>query len=659
MPIPILRRWTAATIFVAAIAVLGIILHYAARGSSTDVAPHTAHASAPPTLAQLAAPTVVNHAVLSTFDAGLDTLAATIAVLDHQLTVAAGMPRDAHGETRAEPRREVHIATQTAFRVARDAYKRVEGLIEFYAPDVAMALNGPIAEENDDQPAPPLGAAVGFQVVEPLLFPRLDESGLRDAHRELATMLANVQRLRGTTRMLHVTYPQLFETARLELARVTTLGLAGFDSDPSVNAVPEAATALDGLRTMFRAAAGPESSAPKNWWVGIDTTLRLASAYLRARQEFARLDRLDFIVDYAGPAGRAIAAARRADHTPDLITRRVWNLDAATVFDVDALDPTAYSPDGAPTLTRPVIALGERLFNDPTLSGPGTRSCATCHNPARAFTDGRARSMTLSTHAQLTARNTPTLLNAAYQPQLFFDERASSLEDQVGAVLANPAEMASSAQLAAQRLMARPDARNAFARVFAGSPGGSLTPRTVRFALAAYMRSLTSFNSRFDRAARGDTTAITAQERHGFNLFMGKARCGTCHFAPLFNGTSPPAFSSSEVEIIGVPSRRATAHAHLDADLGRGGVDKIEGHDHAFKVPTLRNIALTAPYMHNGAYETLEQVMDFYNRGGGAGIGIKLPTQTLPARALRLTAGEQADVIAFLRTLTDTVRRTR
>jgi cytochrome c peroxidase len=305
-----------------------------------------------------------------------------------------------------------------------------------------------------------------------------------------------------------------------------------------------------------------------------------------------------------------------------------------------------------------VIALGERLFNDPTLSGPGTRSCATCHNASMAFTDGRSRAAVLSTHAQLTARNTPTLINAAYQPQLFFDERVSSLEDQAGAVLANPAEMASSADIAAQRLATRADMREAFARVFPNSPGGSLTPRTVRFALAAYVRSLAAFNSRFDRAARGDTTALTAQERHGFNLFMGKARCGTCHFAPLFNGTSPPAFTSSEVEIIGVPTHPVTHHATLDPDIGRAGFDRIDRHKYAFKVPTLRNIALTAPYMHNGVYQTLDQVLDFYNRGGGAGIGISLPTQTLSARPLHLTKTEEADVIAFLKALTDTTRHT-
>ncbi|HKW49936.1 MAG TPA: hypothetical protein VJN70_20930, partial [Gemmatimonadaceae bacterium] len=177
----------------------------------------------------------------------------------------------------------------------------------------------------------------------------------------------------------------------------------------------------------------------------------------------------------------------------------------------------------------------------------------------------------------------------------------------------------------------------------------------LRVAIAAYVRTLVALNSRFDRALRGDTSAITGAERRGFTVFMGKARCGTCHFAPLFNGLMPPELVESEPEIIGVPEKRAIQHARLDADDGRGDVDHEPTHAKAFRVPTLRNIALTAPYMHNGAYATLEEVVDFYNRGGGTGIGAKVPGQTLAAQPLHLTSGEHRDLIAFLGTLTDTI----
>jgi cytochrome c peroxidase len=179
-----------------------------------------------------------------------------------------------------------------------------------------------------------------------------------------------------------------------------------------------------------------------------------------------------------------------------------------------------------------------------------------------------------------------------------------------------------------------------------------VTGLSVRVALAAYVRSLTALDSRFDRAARGDTAALSAAERAGFTVFMGKGRCGTCHFAPLFNGTVPPEFATSEPEIIGVPVRGRTV---VDADVGRAGVDQMEQHRFAFRVPTLRNVARTAPYMHNGAFATLEQVVDFYDRGGGAGLRKPLPALTLSAQPLHLTRGERSELVAFLRALTDTV----
>jgi cytochrome c peroxidase len=135
---------------------------------------------------------------------------------------------------------------------------------------------------------------------------------------------------------------------------------------------------------------------------------------------------------------------------------------------------------------------------------------------------------------------------------------------------------------------------------------------------------------------------------------MGKGRCGTCHFLPLFNGTMPPDFVLSEPEIIGTPTQPAARPAHLDPDPGRGGFDHEATHLGAFKVPTLRNIALTAPYMHNGAFATLEQVVDFYDRGGGAGSGLKVPGQTLSLRHLNLARREKDDLVAFLQALTDT-----
>jgi cytochrome c peroxidase len=134
---------------------------------------------------------------------------------------------------------------------------------------------------------------------------------------------------------------------------------------------------------------------------------------------------------------------------------------------------------------------------------------------------------------------------------------------------------------------------------------------------------------------------------------MGKAKCGSCHFAPIFNGTQAPLFIKSEAEVLGVPSAPDTIAAVIDADPGRFGLYQYPQFRYAFKTPTLRNISKTAPYMHNGVYKTLEQVLDFYNRGGGAGIGIHLDNQTLSGDPLQLNANETKSIIAFLNTLED------
>jgi cytochrome c peroxidase len=148
---------------------------------------------------------------------------------------------------------------------------------------------------------------------------------------------------------------------------------------------------------------------------------------------------------------------------------------------------------------------------------------------------------------------------------------------------------------------------------------------------------------------RGNEEALSKQELKGFNLFMGKAKCATCHFIPLFSGITPPKYVMSETEVLGVPV--SLEDSTVDADPGYYGVIGVDSYKYAFKVPTIRNINKTAPYMHNGIYQTLDQVMEFYNNGGGAGLGINLPNQTLSKENLHLTKKEIQDIIAFMKSL--------
>jgi cytochrome c peroxidase len=565
------------------------------------------------------------------FEGGLDSLA------DALDTLAALADRGAPEQARR------------AFRTTRVAYKRVEALLSVYAPDLAAGLNGPLEEGGDDAQPLPFGTPAALQVIDAALFPAMPDSARTTVHQRARSSAAAVRRFRALTRYLNVSDPAVLDAARREIARVSTLDLAGVDLERNEDAIVEAAAALDGVRALTRASVSGR---------GLDTTLRNAVSYLRAHSDFVRLDRLTFITACAEPAAQAVAAARAELGPAPGPVRRAWRTEAASVFDRAAFDASAYAAPLARTAYPSTIALGERLFHDTRLSGPGTRSCATCHDPAHAFTDGRRVRTALAAPSAHTvtahpARNTPTLTYSGLQPVLFADERATSLEEQAADVMASPDEMHGSATIAADRLQHDTTYRTAFAAAFQLPPAQAITSWTVRRALAAYVRSLAAFDSRFDRAARGDTSVLTRPERHGFTLFMGKARCGTCHFAPLFNGTLPPRFITSEPEIIGVPERARAQHARLDPDPGRGAIDGVASHRFAFKVPTLRNVAATAPYMHNGAYRTLEEVLDFYNAGGGSAVGADVPYQTLPRRPLRLTDAERRDIIAFLGALTD------
>jgi cytochrome c peroxidase len=542
--------------------------------------------------------------------------------------------------------------TRQAFREARAAYKRVEYLLAYQSPDAAEVLNGPPLPAPHETVIHAEVPPTGLQVIEALVFAPATAGtagGVRAAGDSIRPTLAALQQVRPVARGADA---RLFDAMRLELARVSVLGIAGADATVSKDGIRESAEALRGVREAV-AAYRPGPGGPAGRWEQLDRRLGEAISELEDEPDFASFDRLGFIAGRARPAALALSELQQALGIPRA-PRPGWSSRANTIFDSEAVTPALYAPSDAPADDPAVVALGRTLFFDPVLSAGARRSCATCHQPALAFADGRARALVDAGPGPV--RNTPSVLTAALQPFQFADLRARTLEDQIAAVLANPREMARPLPQAVQ-LLGRDSVRRAdFARAFRDSSVAPVTDRRVQLALAAYLRSLASLDARFDRAVGGDTAAITPDERRGFNLFMGKAGCGSCHFAPTFGGAVPPELTEMESEVLGVPARAVIRGAQVDPDSGVAGFDHAALHAHAFKTPSLRNVALTAPYMHNGVYRTLEQVMDFYDRGGGPGIGVRLPNQTLPTERLRLTEGERRELIAFLRTLTDTSR---
>ena len=542
---------------------------------------------------------------------------------------------------------------RAAFRRAREKYKHVEPLLEFYSPALAAALNSRRQEvDDDDQPPPSTLAASGFPALERALWPAIATDSLEAARKTVEGMRATIVRMRWLDGAIAVTDPQLIEVARLELVRISTLGIAGFDAPATGAALIESADALDGLRTLF-AAAGADRwprLAPERRT--LDDRLATAASYLRSHADYENSDRLTILVDHLLPAAGALQDLRTAAHIEPLTMPRPLRADAPSPYAAQAFDARAYAPSGTPRSSAELRTLGARLFAEPRLSRDGSRSCASCHQPGRAFADGMVVARSVDSRGARVTRNTPTVLNVGLQPTQFADERAASLEDQVSDVLASVAEMGSSADHAAEVVARDSSYQMEFGRAFRVAPEGAVTPLRLRQAIASYLRSLGALDSRFDRAVHGDAGALSAEERHGFTLFMGKAGCGTCHFAPLFSGDTPPLYRASDVEVIGTP-RSSSRLAAPDADSGRARVDHLPAHLRAFKTPSLRNVALTAPYMHNGVFRTLDDVVDFYDGGGASGRGAAISNQTLAPDSLHLTVAERHALVSFMRALTD------
>jgi cytochrome c peroxidase len=403
-----------------------------------------------------------------------------------------------------------------------------------------------------------------------------------------------------------------------------------------------------------RAALGPWQQAGGAAFARADSALAATAAALDTTQAPDAADRLSWLARHALPAARLLPAARDAAGVPLPTDPRPWRAASATPYDADAFDPTAYARTITDGTTEARVALGATLFNDPALSGTGGMACVSCHMPGHAFTDGKSRSTPLP-GSKAVLRNAPTLLNSGVQAAQFADARAASLEDQVFDVVHNADEMRGSLEASAARYAADPVMRARFVEAFRGTADTVVSATSIRRAIAAFVRSLTALDAPFDRYVRGDTAALTLAARRGANVYLGKGKCATCHFLPLTNGTVPPVYTKAELEVIGVPATATWRNARVDPDEGKGARTRFALHRFAFKTPTVRNSAVTAPYMHNGVYRTLGEVIRFYNVGGGAGLGIALEHQTLPPDRLELTPAEQADLTAFLEALTDTM----
>jgi cytochrome c peroxidase len=539
---------------------------------------------------------------------------------------------------------------QKSLRETRNSFKEIEFYVAYHYPEFTKThLNAaPLfhieAAGTTSYTLPP----EGLQVLDEMVFS--DEA--EDKKEEIKTItdflfnsyasfyLSSMKN--GLSKGNNKTLP-----LRVELIRIYSLGVTGFDTPGSLNISEEALHAFTGMKKYIQ-----DDPYFKNYNTEKANHLFTAGIkYLSENTDFETFDRIEFYKRYIQPLYRELGSWD--GRTDDLKEFSGWNAGSTEFFSSDFLDPYFYTLLKKDEDNEALRKLGKQIFYDQNVSDNGKMSCATCHLPENAFTDLKAKSQS-NVDGKTVLRNSPTLYNAVFAKRFFYDLRAFYLEQQAEHVIYNKDEFNTSYDNIIKKLNANPEYKKAFKIAF---KKGNISRENFSKALSSYVASLYSYESDFDKFMRNEKE-ISSDAKKGFNLFMGKANCATCHFAPNFSGLVPPFFNENESEVLGVTAKPVSYKPlELDADKGRinSPVKKENSwiYENSFKTVTVRNIALTKPYFHNGAFSTLEEVLEFYNEGGGEGLGLKMNNQTLAADKLNLTQTEIQQVIAFLNSLTD------
>ncbi|HUE72554.1 MAG TPA: cytochrome c peroxidase [Pirellulaceae bacterium] len=313
-----------------------------------------------------------------------------------------------------------------------------------------------------------------------------------------------------------------------------------------------------------------------------------------------------------------------------------WGLAAPLWLGLAAFIASAAEPGNVPAgltpppisadnpLTAEKVELGKQLYFDKRLSRDNTIACASCHDPNKGWSNGER--FATGVRGQVGGRSAPTIINAAYAPLQFWDGRAKELEGQALGPIQNPIEMDLTIEEVVAKLNKIEGYKQQFQKVF----NSEVTADGIAKAIAAFERTVLSGDAPYDRFKAGDKTALSEAAQRGMKVFFNKAHCSACH--------SGPSFSDQAFHNIGVGMEGDKP------DLGRYEISKLEGDKGAFKTPTLREIARTAPYMHDGRFATLEEVVDYYDKGGHP--NPQLDEEIFP---LKFTAQDKADLVTFLK----------
>jgi cytochrome c peroxidase len=451
-------------------------------------------------------------------------------------------------------------------------------------------------------------------------------------------------------------YHHFFLANRLFLLNLAAVYTTGFECPDTSNIIPELQSMLNGTGKIYKTYNETFPSTP--------ITNEYLDAYAKtiafAREQsanFSNFDHFSFIKDHVNVL---FVLNQQFINKYNVISTNLNDYTLSnnnrSIFDKSLFDPQntkgIYSLIEDEKILNEIKHIGKLLFYDPILSGNNSRSCASCHKPTQYFTDTTQKTSLQYDSQHPLPRNTPTLINSVYNHLLMLDGKHISLQAQGREVITNPVEMNSNEKELVKKVLSCREYKDAFRKLL------KLTPEEKEVSLDHIVSAITFYDGSFSRFTAplddgmNNKIEIGEEVKKGFNLFMSKAQCGTCHFVPNFNGVKPP-YIGSEFEVIGTPED--TSFTAISIDKGRYLVNPASETLNAFRTGSIRNAQYTRPYMHNGVFNTLEEVIDFYNAGGGSGKNLPVANQTLSGDSLKLSVTEKKQLIAFIHSLNEDI----
>jgi cytochrome c peroxidase len=538
--------------------------------------------------------------------------------------------------------------------------KNIDFWLRYFEPNAYRKINGPLPVEWENEVfekfEPPYrreGAGLSLAEISLGQKPLIKDSILeliKKSRNAIKTFEAD-----SITRQLN-SYSHFFLANRLFLLNLAAIYTTGFDCPDSNQVVPELQSMLRGIGVIYDSYNQnfPETQLTKDYLDIYEKTISFVNLQPVA---FSAFDRFDFIKDYVNPLF-ALNQKFINDYNVTSINFNDYTLnnDAKSIFDKSLYASQSikglYSMVEDEKTLSEIRYIGKLLFYDPILSGNNLRSCASCHKPTQYFTDTTTRTALQFDRQQRLQRNAPTLINSVYNHLIMLDGKHISLQAQGKDVITNPTEMNSNEKELLKKVLSCKEYKDAFKEFLKLTPEEKeIMLNHIVSAITYYDGSYSRFYSPFDDAMNRKAQ-VSDEVKKGFNLFMSRAKCATCHFVPNFNGVKPP-YVGSEFEVLGTP--QDAGFKELSSDKGRYMINKAPETLHAFRTGSIRNAEFTGPYMHNGVFKTLEEVIDFYDDGGGQGKKLAVNNQTLPGDSLKLSSLEKKELLAFIHSLNEEI----